>query len=338
MAKDIAVAGGAMPATGQMSVYEVKSRITAVCEIMSNAMVQGTHYGAVIEGSKPTLLKAGAEMLAMTFRLAPEIEVEIKEIEGNGHREYVAKCLLRHITTGQVWAHGIGSCTTLESKYRYREELTETNDIVPAEYWEAKNKKNFARAQMILGGKNFIAKKKSSGIWKIYKKSENKIENPDIADTYNTVLKMAKKRAQVDATLTALSCSHLFTQDLEDYKVDFNDLGGGEDISAQAEILPATEQAAETPTATEENAYKIDLGGGEAIAPVGELLPQEEMVKFTAWWKAQTPQTQDTIISFCKKENISLRKLTVEQREKVWLYADELQEFNYFNNQKEEVF
>jgi hypothetical protein len=26
-----------------------------------------------------------------------------------------------------------------------------------------------------------------------------RVENPDIADTYNTVLKMAKKRAQVDA-------------------------------------------------------------------------------------------------------------------------------------------
>ena len=33
---------------------------------------------------------------------------------------------------------------------------------------------------------------------------------------YNTVLKMAKKRALVDAVLTATAASDIFTQDLED--------------------------------------------------------------------------------------------------------------------------
>lgn len=45
-------------------------------------------------------------------------------------------------------------------------------------------------------------------------------ENPDIADTYNTVLKIAKKRAQVDATLTAVGASDLLTQDIEDFGGD----------------------------------------------------------------------------------------------------------------------
>lgn len=42
------------------------------------------------------------------------------------------------------------------------------------------------------------------------------VENPDIADTYNTVLKMAKKRAHVDAMITATAASDIFTQDVED--------------------------------------------------------------------------------------------------------------------------
>ena len=42
------------------------------------------------------------------------------------------------------------------------------------------------------------------------------IENEDIADTFNTVLKMAKKRAYVDAVLTATGASDLFTQDIEE--------------------------------------------------------------------------------------------------------------------------
>lgn len=42
-------------------------------------------------------------------------------------------------------------------------------------------------------------------------------ERSDIADVYNTVLKMAKKRAMVDAVLTVTAASDIFTQDIEDY-------------------------------------------------------------------------------------------------------------------------
>lgn len=49
-----------------------------------------------------------------------------------------------------------------------------------------------------------------------------KIENEDIADMYNTVLKIAKKRAHIDATLTVTGAADLFTQDLieEDGETD----------------------------------------------------------------------------------------------------------------------
>jgi hypothetical protein len=47
-----------------------------------------------------------------------------------------------------------------------------------------------------------------------------RIENPDVADVYNTCLKMAKKRAHVDATLSALAVSDAFTQDIEDLPND----------------------------------------------------------------------------------------------------------------------
>lgn len=46
--------------------------------------------------------------------------------------------------------------------------------------------------------------------------SSGKIENPDIADTYNTVMKIAKKRALVDAVITATATSDIFTQDLDE--------------------------------------------------------------------------------------------------------------------------
>ena len=57
--------------------------------------------------------------------------------------------------------------------------------------------------------------KTDEGQWVIAEKGE-KQENPDIADVYNTVLKMAKKRAMVDAVLTITAASDIFTQDLEE--------------------------------------------------------------------------------------------------------------------------
>lgn len=40
----------------------------------------------------------------------------------------------------------------------------------------------------------------------------------DFGFNVNTILKMAKKRAYVDAILTATKASHVFTQDIEDIK------------------------------------------------------------------------------------------------------------------------
>ncbi|MGJ3946786.1 hypothetical protein [Levilactobacillus brevis] len=45
---------------------------------------------------------------------------------------------------------------------------------------------------------------------------EKRYRNQDVFMIVNTVLKMAKKRAQIDATLTIASLSNVFTQDIED--------------------------------------------------------------------------------------------------------------------------
>ena len=67
-----------------------------------------------------------------------------------------------------------------------------------------------------------------------------KIENEDIADVYNTVLKMAKKRAHVDATLTVTGAGDLFTQDLIDEDGESGETR--EPIKApQAKTAPATD-------------------------------------------------------------------------------------------------
>ena len=52
--------------------------------------------------------------------------------------------------------------------------------------------------------------------WTGYGQDRQRVEYDNPADYYNTALKMAKKRAHVDAILTATAASDCFTQDVED--------------------------------------------------------------------------------------------------------------------------
>lgn len=151
-----------------MTMKQITDRVNLVHDVLNKVMIKGTHYGTVPGcGDKMVLLKPGADVLAMTFRLVPQFTVNRTDVE-NGHREYDVTCSM-YGASGELLGQGVGSASTMEKKYRYRKDST---------------------------GK--------------------KIENEDIADVYNTVLKMAKKRAHVDATLTVTGAGDLFTQDLID--------------------------------------------------------------------------------------------------------------------------
>jgi hypothetical protein len=232
--------------TGQlehaMSVENVMAQVRTIQELMKKAMKPGEHYGIIPgtsrkdkdgkEMAKPSLLKPGAEKIGMMFRLAPSYTGQDRPVEyPGGHLEYRLTCTLTNIRTGEVWGQGVGSCSTMETKYRFRNQKMDTGLPIPEDY---KANKGHYRAQ------GFVAAKDENDQW-IWAKLE-RVEHDNPADYYNTVLKMAKKRAQVDAVLTATAASDCFTQDLED--LDDNGLihGGGEparDSGAKADP-PAT--------------------------------------------------------------------------------------------------
>ena len=189
----------------ELDVDNVKSQVEKIQKLMASIMQKDVHYG-VIPGTngRNVLLKAGAEKLGFTFRLVPYFKVDRNELP-NGHREYEVTCTLTHQVTKEFVGDGLGNCSTMESKYRYRNDYVSTGRPVPKEYWNAKDPK-------VLGGKGFYPKK-VDGQWMIC--TASRVENPDIADVYNTVLKMAKKRAHVDAMITACAASDIFTQDVE---------------------------------------------------------------------------------------------------------------------------
>lgn len=195
----------------ELSVDQVKNQVGKIQQLMKDIMREGEHFGVIPGTDKPSLYKAGAEKLGFVFRLVPEFEVRRQDLP-DGHREYEVICSLKHLTTGAVVGQGVGSASTMESKYRYRYLEESTGKPVPTNYWKIR-KDNPKGALQLIGGSGFRARK-IDGNWVIVKQTK-RIENPDIADTYNTVLKMAKKRAHVDAVISSCAASDIFS-DLED--------------------------------------------------------------------------------------------------------------------------
>jgi hypothetical protein len=192
------------------SVQEVVKRAQLIDQVLKNVMHKGQHYDVIPgTGDKPSLLKSGAEKLCALFNLGCELDVDRMELP-EGHREYLVTCTIKHYPTSMIIGEGVGSCSTMESKYRYRNvaDYTVIDGHIPGDFKEKKSE--YRR-------KGFGAKK-VDGEWHWVKYGDDvKSQNPDLADTFNTVLKMAKKRALVDAVLTATGASDLFTQDVEEF-------------------------------------------------------------------------------------------------------------------------
>ena len=238
--------GGGME---RMEVGDVIQQVAFIQHVMESVMKDGEHYGVIPGcGSKPALLKAGAEKLGMTFRLAPKFAVTERQLAGD-HREYYVECSLTHIPTGQFVGQGVGMASSLESKWRFvGGQGEDTGNPVPPSYWELR-KLDPAKARESIGGAGYSTKK-IGGEWRIVRQVE-KVERDNPADTFNTVLKMAKKRAHGDAILTATAASDIFAQDIEELDV--------------AEV-----RAAEiTHTNTKAGAIKIDMATAKSM-----VLPQ----------------------------------------------------------------
>lgn len=201
----------------QTTARDLVARLDVIRDAMQNAMVKDIDYGVIPgTGSKPTLLKPGAEKLGVLFQLDVQIE-NLKTWHDDGHLTVVSHAIVYHAPSGLRVASGEGICSTRESKYAYR---------------------NIDRTCPACGAASIIKGKAEYGggwlCWKNHKTTpgcgekfaENdpaivgqevgKKPNPDIADTYNTVDKMASKRARIDAILAATGASALFTQDAED--------------------------------------------------------------------------------------------------------------------------
>jgi hypothetical protein len=172
---------------------DIRAQVNRIQEVMQSVMKNGVHYGTIPGcGDKPALLKPGAEKLMMTFRMA--VDPQIEDFSNDSHCRYRVLAKLTFIPTGAFLGQGIGECSSDEEKYAWRRVAVEQewHEADPAD----------RREKWMRGKQNSSYKVKQIRT------------NP--ADVANTVLKMAKKRALIDAVLTVTAASDIFSQDIEE--------------------------------------------------------------------------------------------------------------------------
>jgi hypothetical protein len=200
--------------SGRMAVADIISHVATVQEVMRAVMKPDVHYGKIPgAGDKPTLFKAGAEVLCMVFRIADSYQVE--DLSTADSIRYRVNCIGTHQASGIVMGAGLGEASSNEEKYKWRK-------AVCREEWE-ETPANLRRVKHARGkGGTF------------YKVDQIRTEPADIA---NTVLKMANKRAKMAMVLNVTAASDCFSQDLEDMDEALRD-----HLARHVDDAPAAEQ------------------------------------------------------------------------------------------------
>lgn len=178
-----------------MDFAHIKRRMEELQAFVRDYMVPGEDYGVIPGTDKPTLKKPGAEKLCDVYGLQRLFEI-VERVEDWDRPlfHYVVRADLIHAASGKLIAQGLGAANSMEDRYRWR--WVWANEIPP----------HLSREGLV---------------WKTVntKRGEAKkyrIPNDDPYTLVNTLIKMAKKRALVDAVLSATRSSGIFTQDLED--------------------------------------------------------------------------------------------------------------------------
>ena len=207
-----------------LAVAEVKAQTAALQKLLTQVMVKDTHYGTIPNTPKPTLYKAGAEKIALMLHLSPSFKRET--LWEGPHLTIFSECTLTHQATGTVIATAGAMCATRETKYGFRQSTRKCPKCgKPA---IIKGKVEYGGGWLCFEKKGGCKAKYQDNDPAITGQSEDREENPNLADPSPTVLKMAHKRAFVPAILFGTAASDVFTQDVEDFK-DADLLFGKED-------------------------------------------------------------------------------------------------------------
>ena len=250
-----------------LSASDVSEQKRSIQKVMKAVMIKDVHYGIIPGTKKPTLYKPGSEAILSMFRIAviPDV-VDLSDTDVARVRVFANG----QTPDGTIVGCGVGECSSNEEKYKWR------GAVCDEEFDDAPDNRKRVKYSKWQG--------------KVSKKKQIRTEPADIA---NTVLKMAKKRAQIDLTLTATGASDTFDQDLEDLPTEI--------VEAFTEGEPSGKPFTEPP---------------KAKPQTGEKLASEGQTKML-WAKLKNQDITEA--AFC--ERIGVKDLASVPRDKVTEYA-----------------
>ncbi len=193
MSYEIQVATPVSITQTRASIDQLVEQRAAIVTCMSQLMRKDHDYGVIPGTGKPSLLKPGSEKILALFRLSAEPRVE--DLSTPDTIRYRVTVVVSHTPSGTVIGYGVGEASSAEAKYQWRE-------VVCNEEWE-QTPPDRRRVKWKKGYQG----RPAYGVMQV---------RTDMEDVANTVLKMAKKRAQIDAVLTSTAASDVFAQDLDD--------------------------------------------------------------------------------------------------------------------------
>ncbi len=171
-------------------------------------------YARLPGTERETLLKPGAQKVAKLLKCS-DIYVVLSELLDWDRPlfAYTVKCQLVSMLDGKtIWSEGLGECNSREPRYRYRKAQRTCPACGAEAILKSKHEPGWFCWQKRDGcGANFNLNDPA-----ITEQVVGRVENEDPAELVNTFLKMARKRALVDAALSAGDLSELFTQDMDE--------------------------------------------------------------------------------------------------------------------------
>ena len=153
---------------------------------------------------------------------------------------------------------------------------------------------------------------------------------------YNTVKKMAKKRAMADGILTATCSSDLFTQDLEDLNANFQVYDG---VEEKKKIIILDEKRVERESEDSQKTVETE-------SPDSKLLREEDIFHYYPTGDMDTDfllktihdvaQDWDKVKKIWPKVQSQLVSITEENQVKIIAYKDMVKSFHVGTNDNPE--
>lgn len=193
-----------LPSINPESIRETKQAIALLQSLVKDMLTRDIDYGRIPGTPQESLWDPGAQMVISAFNCYPG---ERRMLTWEDTNEKIVACIevpLISRATQRVMATGVGAASTLETKHKYRW----VEDPAEAGYDEEAIK---------------TLKTKTSSRGTLYR-----IENPEHSDLVNTILKMASKRAEVDAAQSLPGVASVLRKMFTGYK-EKAEKGTGED-------------------------------------------------------------------------------------------------------------